>query len=134
MALVSPFDIYGTLLPHRKTGSTNLLFAVSKPSALDFTNVRTCLLNIINICLEADPSLVPASASSDTVALGNNSSNVGNSEDSDDFRFWSEKQAKRIATCIHEAFGVEYASSVILADANVTTLTNRILATKELLE
>lgn len=53
--------------------------------------------------------------------------------DPDDFRFWSERQAKRIAVSIKEAFDVEYDPEVILADANVSTLTNRILVSKQLL-
>jgi phosphatidylethanolamine N-methyltransferase len=55
------------------------------------------------------------------------------SRDSDDFRFWSEQQAKRICAAIKQAFDVEYAPQVVLADANVTALTNRILFSKEIL-
>jgi phosphatidylethanolamine N-methyltransferase len=50
----------------------------------------------------------------------------------DDFRFWSEGQAKRIAEGIKQAFDVDCAPEVILADANVTLLTNLILAAREL--
>lgn len=89
------------------------------------------MLQIINICLEADPSLVPTSNVNADAETG---SVDGDAPSADDFRFWSDKQAKRISKSILEAFGVEYSYDVILADANVTTLTNRILATKELLE
>jgi phosphatidylethanolamine N-methyltransferase len=53
--------------------------------------------------------------------------------DPDDFRFWSERQAKRISDAIRQAFGVEYAPEVILADANVSALANRVLVSKEIL-
>jgi phosphatidylethanolamine N-methyltransferase len=53
--------------------------------------------------------------------------------DPDDFRFWSERQAKRIAVCIEQVFDVEYTPAVIMADANVSALAKRILASKEIL-
>jgi phosphatidylethanolamine N-methyltransferase len=51
----------------------------------------------------------------------------------DDFSFWSERQAKRICCVIKQAFGVEYAPDVVMADANLTSLANRILVSKQLL-
>lgn len=53
--------------------------------------------------------------------------------DPDDFSFWSEQQAKRISTAIKQIFGVEYAPEVIVADANLMALANRILVSKEIL-
>lgn len=53
--------------------------------------------------------------------------------DPDDFSFWSERQAKRICTVIEQAFNVEYVPEVIVADANLTRLANRILVSKQLL-
>lgn len=50
--------------------------------------------------------------------------------DPDDFRFWSERQAKRISTVIEQIFGVEYAPEVIIGDANLTALANRIVVSK----
>lgn len=52
--------------------------------------------------------------------------------DPDDFRFWSERQAKRISQAIQQAFGVELTPEVIIADANLGGLANRILVSKEL--
>lgn len=52
--------------------------------------------------------------------------------DPDDFSFWSELQAKRICSAIHQAFDVEYAPEVVLADANLSALANRILLSKQL--
>jgi phosphatidylethanolamine N-methyltransferase len=53
--------------------------------------------------------------------------------DPDDFTFWSERQAKRISAAIKQVFDVDYAPEVVVADANLTTLANRILVSKELL-
>lgn len=53
--------------------------------------------------------------------------------DPDDFRFWSERQAKRISVAIKQAFGVELTPEVIVADANLSALTNRVLLSRELL-
>lgn len=53
--------------------------------------------------------------------------------DPDDFRFWSEDQAVRISKAIGEAFDVELTPEVIIADANLTALANRILVARDLL-
>lgn len=53
--------------------------------------------------------------------------------DPDDFTFWEEEQAKRICLVIEQVFGVEYAPEVVVADANLTALANRILLSKEIL-
>jgi phosphatidylethanolamine N-methyltransferase len=108
--------------------------SVSKPSSLDLASVRTCLINIVPLCLDSDPSLVPLScggthdSSPDTEG-----DSVAGARDPDDFSFWSERQAKRICTAIEQAFDVEYAPEVIMADANLTRLANRILVSKQLL-
>jgi len=53
--------------------------------------------------------------------------------DPDDFSFWSERQAERICAAIKQIFDVDYVPEVVVADANLTTLTNRILLSKEIL-
>ena len=53
--------------------------------------------------------------------------------DPDDFRFWSEDQAERISKAIREAFAVELNPEVIIADANLSALANRILVSRNLL-
>jgi len=58
---------------------------------------------------------------------------MGANDDDDDFRFWSERQAQRIANAIRTVLDIEFAPEVIVADANVSTLTRRILASKQLL-
>ncbi len=53
--------------------------------------------------------------------------------DPDDFSFWSERQARRICNYIKQAFDLEYAPEVVVADANLTSLANRILVSREIL-
>lgn len=104
---------------------------VEKPAVMDYESVRSTLSHIVVLCLDSDPSLIPLSASG---SASDNEHSDGSGGDPDDFRFWSEKQAKRIAICIKEAFDVEYAPEIIVADANVASLTRRILVSKDLLE
>jgi phosphatidylethanolamine N-methyltransferase len=104
-------------------------------------------MRIVPLCLDYDPSLIPLSCKdeseisepttpvrsdraddTDDLKLGSDID-----RDPDDFSFWSEKQAKRICAAIEQAFGVEYAPEVVIADANLTTLANRILVSKEIL-
>ncbi|KAH9993405.1 phospholipid methyltransferase-domain-containing protein [Russula vinacea] len=54
--------------------------------------------------------------------------------DPDDFRFWSARQAWRIARAVREIFGVEYAPDVVVADANLTALAERIVASQTLMQ
>lgn len=91
--------------------------------------MRACLLRIVSLCLDGDASLVPLAAQEDQPVTNEEE----NTRDPDDFRFWSERQARRIAGTVREAFGVEYAPEVVMADANVSALANRILVSKELL-
>jgi phosphatidylethanolamine N-methyltransferase len=105
---------------------------VDAPNVLDFDNVRATLMRIVTLCLDSDPSLIPLSCQH-----GKSQQDDSDAEqelrDPDDFRFWSERQAKRISGAIKQAFDVECASEVIVADANVSALANRILVSKEIL-
>jgi phosphatidylethanolamine N-methyltransferase len=109
---------------------------VEKPHEMDYNSIREALLRIVVLCLDSDPALIP-SASLSSNGNGTISEEAGEGEDTakqpDDFRFWSEKQATRIALCIKHAFGVEYAPEVVVADANVGSLARKILVSKELL-
>ncbi|KAJ3491905.1 hypothetical protein NLI96_g367 [Meripilus lineatus] len=103
---------------------------VDIPADLDFSSVRSCLMRIVPLCLDSDPSLIPVSCKSsqgDTTPTEDEQV-----RDPDDFRFWSERQAKRISQAIQQAFGVELTPEVIVADANLGGLANRILVSKEL--
>ncbi|TDL26839.1 phosphatidylethanolamine N-methyltransferase [Rickenella mellea] len=102
---------------------------VDPPSELNFQSVRWYLMKIVTLCLDSDPSLIPLSSKPHGIATPAES----DGQDPDDFRFWSERQAKRIAVSIEQAFDVEYAPEVIMADANISALTKRILVSKELL-
>src|SRR5260370_22101939 len=92
---------------------------VTQPDRVDFDSVRSCLLRIIPWCLDSDPSLLPVSLTQPPCTPGDDR---GDSDD--DFRFWSDSQAKRIPAPIKAAFGVECSYEVILAHTNVSTLTN----------
>ncbi|KAF9262041.1 hypothetical protein L218DRAFT_960639 [Marasmius fiardii PR-910] len=110
---------------------------VDKPSELTFDSVRNCLMRTIPLCLDSDPDLIPLSCKAGheiKVRGGGGPNDVGgdNEKDADDFNFWSERQAKRIYTVIKQAFDVEIAPEVIVADANLTALANRILLSKQM--
>lgn len=99
---------------------------VEAPRQLEFAHVRQWLLQVVRWCLDSDPLLIPASCGQATP--------TEEDVEKDDFRFWNESQAQHIATIIQHALGVEYTAEVVIADANVTSLTHRILASKRLLE
>ncbi|KAH9943892.1 phosphatidylethanolamine N-methyltransferase [Amylocystis lapponica] len=102
---------------------------IEKPSSLNFVNVRTCLMHIVPLCLDSDLSLIPMSCR----PSGDEGAAPMEGTARDDFRFWSERQAKRISGAIKQAFGVELTPEVIVADANLTALANRILVSREIL-
>ncbi|KAF8890763.1 phosphatidylethanolamine N-methyltransferase [Infundibulicybe gibba] len=109
---------------------------VDKPTQLDFVSVRESLMHIVPLCLDSDPSLIPISCQVPTTPTSGASSSTvdeGDDRDVDDFSFWTETQAKRICSAIKQAFDVEYAPEVIVADANLSALANRILSSKEIL-
>lgn len=93
-------------------------------------------MRIVPLCLDSDPSLIPLSCKVPTTPTpGVQATNDPETDDRDpdDFSFWSERQAKRICAAIKEVFDVEYAPEVVVADANLTALANRILLSKEIL-
>lgn len=143
MNIDGPLEIYGAnylwnhfgRLPHYR-------FSVVKPTEpLTFTSVRESLMHVVPLCLDSDSSLIPLSCKLSNTTIGNtevtsdlSSESPGTEDrDPDDFSFWTEKQANRICTAIKQIFDVEYAPEVVLADANLTVLANRILVSKEIL-
>ncbi|THU85514.1 phosphatidylethanolamine N-methyltransferase [Dendrothele bispora CBS 962.96] len=127
---------------------------VEKPVELNFPSVRNSLMRIVPLCLDSDPSLMPLSCKEsltprqehkDTLSpdeQGIDSDDAENTvpdssphedRDPDDFNFWSERQAKRICSVIRQAFDVEFAPEVVMADANLTLLANRILLSKQMM-
>ncbi|KZT68012.1 hypothetical protein DAEQUDRAFT_728277 [Daedalea quercina L-15889] len=113
MSLDGPFEVY-----------------VDRPSAMNLGSIRRSLMHIVPLCLDSDPSLIPLSCKSEEEKAA---SEDVDARDPDDFRFWSERQAKRISVAIKQAFAVELTPEVIVADANINALANRILVSKELL-
>lgn len=117
---------------------------VDKPSEMTFSSVRNSLMRIVPLCLDSDPSLIPLSCKASPTPSPTNLHELppdGQADleveledrDPDDFSFWSEHQAKRICAAIKQVFNVDYAPEVVVADANLTTLANRILISKEIL-
>lgn len=118
---------------------------------MNFSTVRESLKHIVPLCLDSDPSLIPLSCrkpelgdsaptkgaeipfTSDPLSNDDPGHPETEDRDPDDFSFWSERQAKRISVAVKQIFDVEYAPEVIVADANLTTLANRILVSKEML-
>ncbi|KAI0750354.1 phosphatidylethanolamine N-methyltransferase [Irpex lacteus] len=111
MSLVGPIEIY-----------------VEKPSTIDFASVRSSLAHIVTLCLDSDPSLIPTSCK----AADFTSEEGEDARDPEDFRFWSEDQAERISKAIQQAFDVELTPEVVIADANLSALTNRVLVARNL--
>ncbi|KZT00269.1 uncharacterized protein LAESUDRAFT_732419 [Laetiporus sulphureus 93-53] len=114
MSLDGPFEVY-----------------VDKPNTMDVEAVRKCLMHIVPLCLDSDPSLIPLSCKSEEERAAVDTQD--GARDPDDFRFWSERQAKRISIVIKQAFDVELTPEVIVADANLTALANRISVAAELI-
>ncbi|KNZ76631.1 Phosphatidylethanolamine N-methyltransferase [Termitomyces sp. J132] len=110
---------------------------VDKPTELNFESVRETLMHVVPLCLDSDPSLVPLSCkaleTSNTLETTSRKPDGTTNRDPDDFSFWSEKQAKRICSAIQQLFDVEYVPEVVVADANLSALANRILLSKDIL-
>lgn len=150
MSIDGPIEIYGKAFCFICLfAASSCSFTVDKPAEINFESVRKTLQHIVPLCLDNDPSLIPLSCKipkdtsppggvplltsdspSDSVMQGDQDQEY---RDPDDFTFWSERQAKRICDAIKQIFDVEYAPEVVVADANLTTLANRILVSKEIL-
>ncbi|KAG8856563.1 phosphatidylethanolamine N-methyltransferase [Serendipita sp. 411] len=81
----------------------------------------------------ATPSSMSTHSPGTSVGSSSGTPNLSHDIHDDDFRFWSERQAKRISWAISQVLNIDFAPEVIVADANITALTRRILASKELL-
>jgi phosphatidylethanolamine N-methyltransferase len=127
-------------------GSSQLLLDLEGPALLDTTSPLGSKCSDTaqtNTELDSDPPALNVSNSTDAdTGTRTATPNTPNTDavslhteygDPDDFTFWEEKQAKRICLVIEQVFGVEYAPEVVVADANLTALANRILLSKEIL-
>lgn len=105
---------------------------MDRPQKVDFESVHSALAHVVPLCLDRDPSLIPSSTKHNVNGTADDSEDNGG--DPDDFRFWSARQAWRIARAVREMFGVEYAPDVVVADANLTALAERIVASRKLMQ
>lgn len=122
-------EIYGDAPPRTRRFVALMappFHVVDACTASSFDAIRETLMRLVVLALDSDPSLVPLSSRASGAA-------DEDGRDPDDFRFWSERQAQRIAKAIQQVFHVEYSPEVIVADANVSALANRILVSKEIL-
>lgn len=150
MSMDGPIEIYGTksVIIFLDRVDYHCSSAVDTPSEpLTFSSVRGTLMRIVPLCLDSDPSLIPLScrvhktSANEVIPFPESDLppkySIGEPEqelrDPDDFNFWTEKQAKRICIAIRQIFSVEYVPEVIVADANLTALANRILVSKDIL-
>lgn len=100
------------------------------PTAFTFEAVRSSLKRIVPLCLDLDPSLIPISCRTPDMQI---SPGLDEDRDPDDFSFWSERQARRISDVIKQTFDVECAAELVVADANLSSLANRILVSRDIL-
>lgn len=136
LALEGPIEIAGAFMSSllRFVCQLYINVPVDRPEKVDFESVRATLAHVVPLCLDGDPSLIPGSTACarDGNGVGVDSASEGG--DPDDFRFWSERQAVRIARVVRAIFGVEYAPDVVVADANLTALAKRIVASRKLMQ
>jgi phosphatidylethanolamine N-methyltransferase len=107
------------------------MFPVDRPTKVDFESARAALAHVVPLCLDGDPSLIPSSTCS---SMDGSQTGGEDGGDPDDFRFWSERQAWRIARVVQEMFGIEYAPDVVMADANLSALAQRIVASRKIVQ
>lgn len=130
MAISEPFEIYGASLIRLSFSLARSLMdrdAVDQPESYDYPSVHALLSKLVVLGLDSDPALVPA------CTLPPAQRALSESADPEDFRFYSEEQAKRIAQAIQVAFGIELAHEVVVADAKVGSLARKIVEGREVL-
>lgn len=102
--------------------------------------VYTTLSRLVTFSLGLDPELAPRNAPA--LALISRvhprqpetaKSAASDALEPDDFTLMDRDQAKHIAYVMSEAFDVELNGEVVVADANITKLTERVRATREVL-
>lgn len=90
------------------------------------------LAKIVQHCLGSSYAYLPRSQTgrpeSKDVPDGRDSDS-----DPDDFTIWDVKQAQRIAKAIYYSFDIEFASEVVVAEANVRKLANDVVEAKQIL-
>ncbi|TIA75575.1 hypothetical protein E3P92_00774 [Wallemia ichthyophaga] len=110
---------------------------VDKPTdGDDFESVRNTLSRCVAFALNCDPALVPASSwhhlPENTIhSYRRNTPDVD--RDDDDMVIMDDEQARRIAVVIRVACSVDFTPSVVVADANLSRLAQRVLDTRRVL-
>ncbi|TIB94206.1 hypothetical protein E3Q19_00520 [Wallemia mellicola] len=106
---------------------------VDKPTDPDgFEPVRNNLSRSVAFALDCEPTLVP-SASWHHLPEDTPLDEARKMQDEDDMVIMNDTQAKRIALAIKEAHDVDFTPAVIIADANLSRLTQRVLDTRRVL-
>lgn len=108
MAISLPFEIHIGRFSDEDVDST---------SPLSPTAVENALLPVVRNCFDRDPEIAPTTAEE----------SFGQLVERDG------KYAKRVVFAVHQMFGVEFASGVVLADGNVRKLAWRICNAKQVL-
>ena len=113
---------------------------VDKPTDFNsFESVRNSLSRTVAFALDCDVNLVPPSTlchlpqdQLDNIE-NNNNNNKNLSGDDDDMIIMNDNQAQRIANAISQCYNVDFTPGVIIADANLSRLSQRVLDTRRLL-
>lgn len=117
MALCGPIEIY-----------------VDKPTdGDDLESVRNNLSRSVAFALDCQPQLVPAASWHHLPEDVSIRSTIKEDRDDDDMVIMNDEQAKRIALAIREAHNVDFTPSVVIADANLLRLAQRVLDTRRVL-
>ena len=104
----------------------------------DFDSVRNTLSRGVAFALDCEPQLVPAASwhhlpEDVSAAASANATASAKDRDDDDMVIMNDEQAKRIAMVIREAHNVDFTPSVVVADANLSRLAQRVLDTRRVL-
>jgi len=136
LALEGPIEIDGASVSSllRFARQSYIDIPVDRPEKVDFESVRATLAHVVPLCLDGDPSLIPTSTACARDGNGVVEESGEEGRDPDDFRFWSACQAVRIVRVVRAIFGIEYAPDVVVADANLTALAKRIVASRKLMQ
>lgn len=125
LARSAPFEIYVERVAPVPEGEVPSYEAVYGP-----------LARIVMAALDSDSLRAPRSQTGRPRApssLGPPPTGRANDEDPDDFTIWEADQAKRIAKGIKVAFGVDFSTEVVVAEANVRRLATDVVEAKRLL-
>lgn len=97
-----------------------------------FDETFTLLARIVHYALDSSYAYLPRSQTgrpeSKDVPVGRDSDS-----DPDDFTIWDVSQAQHIAKAIYYSFDIEFASEVVVAEANVRKLASDVIEARQVL-